>query len=212
MSYYYCEHCKDYKKKYHDCHKKSRKCYDKYDGYYEKCDKKYEEKPCVNVKVDCCNNQKDRLVRESAFRAVNNAPQNIAANTNTKVLFQTEQFDLAGEYNPNTSTFIPSKDGVYNIIAAASFDTQQVNRSALIGIRVNGTIVAAIDNDYFAPIAGFNFTNIVTATTILRLNAGDQVDVIARSSVAGFISVNNTDPNILNSTHFEAARFPSRSE
>ncbi|EJQ12748.1 hypothetical protein IE3_03157 [Bacillus cereus BAG3X2-1] len=42
MSYYYCDYCKGYKKKYHDCHKSS-KCYDKYDGYYEKCDKKHEE-------------------------------------------------------------------------------------------------------------------------------------------------------------------------
>ncbi|MFA2830804.1 hypothetical protein AB1I80_10785 [Bacillus paranthracis] len=208
MSYYYCEHCKDYKKKYHDCHKKSRKCYDKYDGYYEKT----EEKPCVNVKVDCCcDEKKNNRVRESAFRAVNNTPQDIAARTIEKVLFQTEQFDLAGEYNPNTSTFTPATDGVYLLIATASFVIEPVNRSAFIGIRVNGVMIAASDNDFYGET--FFNANAVSVNTILRLNAGDQVDVVVTSSVAGSIGLNNMNPNSSNlSTHFEAARFPSPAE
>ncbi|KAB7635267.1 C1q-like domain-containing protein [Bacillus sp. B3-WWTP-C-10-D-3] len=211
MSYYYCEHCKDYKKKYHDCDKKSKKCYDKYDGYYKKCDENHEEKPCVNVKIDCCcDDKKDNLVRESAFRAVNNTRQEIAANTFEKVLFQTEQFDLAGEYNPNTSTFSPSKDGVYIIIATLSISTELVNRSAAVGIRVNGVMITASDNDFFG--SSFPFSNGVSVNTILRLNAGDQVEVVVTSTIPGFISSNNTDPNFVVSTHFEAARFPSRSE
>ncbi|PGX95611.1 hypothetical protein COE15_20755 [Bacillus cereus] len=203
MGDHYNKYCKHYKNKYDD------HCKDKYDDYY---DDKYYKNECddhsIKINVNCCDHKKDenkKNVRASAFRAVNNAPQNIAANTRTKVLFQAEQFDLAGEYNPNTSTFTPSKNGVYNITATVTFDTQQVDRSAFVGIRVNGVIVAAGDNDFFGPLTGF--TNIVTATTILRLNAGDQVDVIALSSVAGTISVNN--PALLNYTHFEAARFPS---
>jgi hypothetical protein len=142
----------------------------------------------------------------SAFRAVNNAPQNIATNTFTKVLFQTEQFDLANKSNPNASTFIPSKGGVYNITATVTFATQPVNRSSFVGIRVNGVIITAGDNDFFGPLTGFS--NVVTATTILRLNAGDLVDVVAVSSVPDIILVN--DPTIVfNYTHFEAARFPS---
>ncbi|PGD59870.1 ABC transporter permease [Bacillus wiedmannii] len=203
MSYYYCNYCKDCKKKYHDCHKKSRKCYDKYDGYYEKCDKKYEEKPSVNVKVDCCcDDKKDKLVRASAFRAVSTVNQNVPTNTFLKVLFQNEQFDLANEYNPATSIFIPKTKGVYSVIGTITFDpdNQNINYRARVEIRVNGNTAIAIDNDFFGPI---NFANVVAVSSIIQLNSGDVVEVFAQSSVAGIIST------VENSTHFEAARFPS---
>ena len=73
--YYYCKHCKEYKKKQHNCCKNNSKC----------------------------NDNKDSLVRASAFRARNTVNQPVPANTFVKVLFQNEQFDLANEYNPATS-------------------------------------------------------------------------------------------------------------
>ncbi len=60
---------------------------------------------------DCCKNtckchdNKDNLVRASAFRARNTVNQNVPANTFVKVLFQNEQFDLANEYNPSNIYF-----------------------------------------------------------------------------------------------------------
>lgn len=200
--YYYCKYCKDYRKKQHDCHKKSSKCYDKYDGYYERCDKKQEEKPCVNVKVDCCCDDKDKLVRASAFRAINTVNQNVPANTFVKVLFQDEQFDLANEYNPVTSIFIPKTRGVYSVIGTIAFipNNLNVNYRARVEIRVNGNPAIAIDNDFFGPI---NFANVVAVSSILQLHAGDSVEIFAQSSVAGVIS------NVEDSTHFETARFPS---
>ncbi|MCQ6331320.1 complement C1q domain-containing protein, partial [Bacillus cereus] len=98
MSYYYCKYCKDYKKESHDCYRKS-----------SKCDRKY-------VKVKCCDDKKEELVRASAFRAVNTVNQPVLANTPVKVLFQNEQFDLANEYNPVTSIFTPKTRGVYNVL------------------------------------------------------------------------------------------------
>ena len=51
-----------------------------------------------------------RKYTESAFRALNlTMPQNVPANTFVKAVFPTEQFDLANEYNPITSTFRPKK-------------------------------------------------------------------------------------------------------
>ncbi|EJQ71495.1 hypothetical protein IIC_03302 [Bacillus cereus VD021] len=57
-----------------------------------------------------------------------------------------------------------------------------------------------IDNDFFGPI---NFANVVAVSSIIQLSAGDLVEIFAQSSVAGVIS------NVEDSTHFEAARFPS---
>ncbi len=51
------------------------------------------------------------LIRASAFRARNTVDQTVPANTFVKVLFQDEQFDLANEYNPATSIFIPKTRG-----------------------------------------------------------------------------------------------------
>ncbi|GLV65622.1 hypothetical protein Bmyc01_42910 [Bacillus mycoides] len=194
MSYYYCDYCKGYKKKYHDCHKSS-KC-------YEKCDKKHEEKPWVNVKGDCCDDKGDMLVRASAFRARNMLDQNVPANTFVKVLFQNEQFDLANEYNPAISIFIPKTRGVYSVIGKIAFapNNTNLNYRARVEIRVNGNPAIAIDNDFFGPI---NFTNAVAVSSIIQLNAGDLVEVFAQSSKAGVISAAE------DGAHFEAARFPS---
>ncbi|OTY03729.1 MULTISPECIES: ABC transporter permease [Bacillus cereus group] len=198
MSYSYYDHCKDNKKKYHDCHKSSKS--------YDKCDKKHDEKPWVNVKVNCCSDDYQyNLVRASAFRAVSTVNQNVPANTFVKVLFQNEQFDLANEYNPATSIFIPKTRGVYSVIGTIAFipNNLNVNYRARVEIRVNGNPAIAIDNDFFGPI---NFANVVAVSSIIQLNAGDVVEVFAQSSVAGVIST------VENSTHFEAARFPSPTE
>ncbi|KFM98935.1 ABC transporter permease [Bacillus clarus] len=203
MYYYYCKYCNSYKEKHHDCHKKSSKCYDEYDGYYEKCDKKHEEKPCVNVKVECCSDDKlYNLVRASAFRARNTMTQNVPVNTFVKVLFQNEQFDLANEYNPATSIFSPRTRGVYSVLGTIGFlpNNTNLNYRARVEIRVNGNFAIAIDNDFFGPI---NFGNVVNVSTILQLEAGDQVEIFAQSSIAGVI---DTSAGV---THFEAARFPS---
>ncbi|MFK9116244.1 hypothetical protein ACJEBK_05055 [Peribacillus frigoritolerans] len=79
---------------------------------------------CHKKHNDCqCDNKKHNLVRASAFRANKNTPQlyEAALTPSVKVLFQTEQFDLADEYNPHISTFIPTKDGIYEITAKVSF-------------------------------------------------------------------------------------------
>ncbi|MGX5568747.1 hypothetical protein ACWKT7_23870 [Bacillus toyonensis] len=186
--YYYCKYCNEYKKKSHDCYRKSSQC----DGKY--------------VKVNCCGNKKEELVRASAFRAVNTVNQPILANTSVKVLFQNEQFDLANEYNPVTSTFMPKTRGVYSVLGNITFSPNDINVNyrARVEIRVNGNTAIAIDNDYFG--TGVFFNNDVSVTSILQLEAGDVVEIFAESSIDGVIVQN---VNGLNTVHFEAARFPS---
>ncbi|MBT2669443.1 hypothetical protein J7E95_01390 [Streptomyces sp. ISL-14] len=79
---------------------------------------------CQKKHKDChCDYKKHNLVRASAFRANKNTPQlyKAAVTPSVKVLYQTEQFDLANEYNPHISTFIPTKNGIYEITAKVSF-------------------------------------------------------------------------------------------
>ncbi|WP_434092406.1 ABC transporter permease [Priestia megaterium] len=158
---------------------------------------------------DCCESEKDRCkkgnTRESAFRAINLINQTVPADTFVKVLYQSEQFDIANEYDPANSIFIPKTNGVYSIIATIAFSPNSTTSDyrAGIQIRVNGNSVAA-DNDFFG--ANAPFTNEVTVSTILELEAGDLVEIFAVSSVAGVIVQDGVNQN---STHFEAARFPS---
>jgi hypothetical protein len=143
-------------------------------------------------------------MRESAFRALNlTMPQNVSANTFVKAVFPTEQFDLANEYNPITSTFRPKKDGVYSIIATIGFspNDQMLDYRTRIEIRVKGTTAIAIDNDFFG--GNTPFVNAVSVSTIYNLEAGDRLEVFVQSSIAGTI-VTSED-----GSHFEAARFPS---
>ncbi|WP_393959469.1 hypothetical protein [Priestia megaterium] len=142
--------------------------------------------------------------RESAFRALNlTMPQNVPADTFVKAVFPTEQFDLANEYNPITSTFRPKKDGVYSLIATVGFspNDQMLDYRTRIEIRVNGTTAIAIDNDFFG--GNTPFVNAVSVSTIYNLEAGDRVEVFVQSSIPGTI-VTSED-----GSHFEAARFPS---
>jgi hypothetical protein len=191
-------------KKSHDCYcnhdsKKSHDCYCNHDS--EKSHDCY----CNHKKDDC----KKENTRESAFRAINLVNQTVPANTFVKVLYQFEEFDLANEYNPANSTFIPKKRGVYSVLGTISFSPNNINQAyrTRIEIRVNGNPAVAIDNDFFG--AGQNFANAVNVSTILELEAGDRVEIFAQNSTAGVIRAND---NGVVSTHFEAARFPSPAE
>ena len=130
-------------------------------------------------------------------------PQTVTPNTPIKVIFPTQQFDLAGEYNPKKSTFVPDKDGVYEVIAKIGFIPANLNLDyrIRIEIRVNGNPAVAIDNDFFG--GGVPFANAVAVSSILLLHEDDRVEVFAQSSIAGAISP------IEDGSRFEAARYPS---
>ena len=161
--------------------------------------------PIVNVNVtNTAGTPNSNLTEPSAFRAVNTSTEQIVpADTPVKVIFPTEQFDLANEYDPATSTFIPKTTGVYSISGEIGFfpDDPNLNYRTRIEIRVNGTQIIAIDNDFFG--GGLAFGNVVTVSTIYQLNEGDQVEVFAQSNISGTIIVSE------DGSRFEAARFPS---
>jgi hypothetical protein len=168
----------------------------------KKKDKK--EKKKEQVIIQMVKEPEEILVRTSAFRAVNNmVNQPVPANAFVKVIFPTVQLDLASEYNPATSTFIPAKPGVYLVLSKIGFIPSDPNVSyrTRVEIRVNGIPVTAFDNDFFG--AGVSLANGVQVSTILQLQANEHVEVFASSNVPGMIT------SLEDGSRFEAARFPS---
>jgi hypothetical protein len=158
----------------------------------------------LNVSANSCGVEDTlALVRPSAFRAINTADQPVNANTPVKVLYPHEQFDLAGEYHPTPSTFIPKTNGVYLVIGFIGFlpDNPNLDYRARVEIRVNGNPAVAIDNDFFG--GGSQFDNGVSVSTVVELQEGDLVEVFAQSNISGKIVATESG------SHFEAARFPS---
>ncbi|QKH05225.1 ABC transporter permease (plasmid) [Bacillus cereus] len=123
------------------------------------------------------------------------------------VLYQNEQFDLANEYNTTTSRFIPTKDGVYNIIGSVHFQPtiQNIPYQITVSISVNSVSIGPDKESHGAVnVVGITRDNIVETVDILRLNAGDIVEIVATPSLAGqFLAVNGT--------RFAASRIPSPS-
>lgn len=123
----------------------------------------------------------------------------MATNAASGVLFQNEQFDLANEYNPDTSTFSPRTAGVYSLNAAAEFQANaNVDFNLEVVFLVNQDVVGGNNETQ----AG-NLPAVVAITEILQLNAGDTVTVaMRRSTAAGTIQATTR-------TRFAAARVPS---
>lgn len=78
-------------------------------------------------------------VPQSAFRAENPEPL-LIDELGTKVLFPMPIFDINGEYNPGTSTFVPNQSGVYSIVASvlAVPNTTDIDQRFTLIITVDG--------------------------------------------------------------------------
>ncbi|HDW3058539.1 TPA: hypothetical protein RMI67_006500 [Bacillus cereus] len=146
----------------------------------------------INIDVACTDNKKTKDIRQSAFRATKLGNQIVIANRLIQVLYQNEQFDLANEYNITTSKFVPSKDGVYNLIGTVHFQPNETNITyeIIVTFSVNGVLAGA---DVETTTTVITNQSIVETVDILSLKAGDIVEVKAISTVAGqFISGGGT--------------------
>jgi Neuraminidase (sialidase) len=163
--------------------------------------------PTIQVNCGCPEKKKkkDKQDMASAFKARSSQDQPITANTLTKILYQVEEFDLKNEYNPATSTFTAQNGGVYLFNPSVNFvaDNPNINNEFALGLFVNGENREADNDFYIANIS--SLSNIVKDTVIIRLNAGDQIEVMAISSTNGRIIGPNAN------TSYSAARFPSPS-
>ncbi|RWR12562.1 C1q-like domain-containing protein [Siminovitchia fortis] len=134
----------------------------------------------------------------SAFRAVRTGPDPLAALTFTKVLYTTERLDINSEYDTATGNFIPQQSGIYSFNASIVFLPSVLGQTYFIElfIRVNGNVIASAF-DYFPGNEGYT-----DVSAIVQLQAGDTVDVITRSGVAGTINNFSTPDRV----RFEGVR------
>lgn len=167
-----------------------------------------------NCSVGDSDKEKEKS-RPSAFRAVNS----ISSVTDIQMVpagfpvfpvnYRDVIFDLNNEYNPDSSTFKPKKDGVYLIIASITFfpNDSNVNYRLVLNIRVNG-IPVITDDEFFGPNT-VGTGDQVSVSGILKLKADDEISVSLFSTTNGSIGTVD-DPNFPvtpRGTHFEAARF-----
>lgn len=134
----------------------------------------------------------------SAFRAVRTGPMPLTALTFTEVLYTTERLDVNNEYDTATGNFIPQNSGLYSFHASVEFFPTTTGQLYFIQLllRVNDNPVADAF-DYFPGNEGYT-----SVSAIVDLQAGDVVDVMARSGVAGTIN-NFSNPN---QVRFEGVR------
>ena len=140
---------------------------------------------------------------QSAFRAEKIFSQNVTENSDIPVSYEDQIFDLNDEYNPLTSTFIPKQDGVYFVFAMveAQLFGLDLSHIAILKIYVNNILTLSSKGVYSV---GLPSTPTLSVSGVLHLNAGDAVIVRYISiSSAGIIE------GFPDSSHFEAARFPS---
>jgi hypothetical protein len=117
------------------------------------------------------------IVQQVSFRAHQSTAQAIAATTVTKLLFQTENYDIGGKFAD--SAFTATEPGIYYFsvsVAATNADGQRM----FVGLNVNGTLVVRVV-DVSAGAAG---NGQAAGSTQLRLRAGDVVEATIWYSVA----------------------------
>lgn len=154
-----------------------------------------------------CHHDKDDLVRASAFKALATEDLNLTGTSLVKVAFPNAIYDLAGEYDAATSTFIPKKSGVYVITASANYikrpESQDNASNPFIFIRVNNG-AQDIQDEFRLNPRGRSRSEVTQVTDNLFLNAGDRVEVF-------FGTDENAPGTIFPSlgTYFTAARVPS---
>ena len=142
--------------------------------------------PVVHVNVnEYSDKKKHDKIKKSAFRALKNTPTQIpVVNTNVKVSFTDEQFDLNNEYNSNTSTFVAKTSGVYLFTGTLIFSPNNIIPSYQFGVQlaVDG-VVTDVDLDFTGFFA--QFEGVVDISEILWLNAGQTVEIYSFSSTPG---------------------------
>lgn len=144
------------------------------------------------------------IVRPSAFKAT--STQFVDSEKLAKVYFPTTLFDLAHEYNPKTSTFIPKKDGVYAVTASVNYVSVPPRTTTpsdtIIFITVNNK-QQDLEDDFIINPANSSMSQVSQINDILNLNAGDRVEVF-------FAPLTSTGTILGNvGTFFASARFPS---
>lgn len=118
---------------------------------------------------------------KSAVRATRTVAQDISQNVDTTIVWDTEDFDTLGEYNPGTGVFTAKHTGKYRVTATAS--TKQfawvAGTQFFLRLLVNGSVVAVGTRD-FKNASGSAQASSVLSTTV-NLTVGSTIAVTGRT-------------------------------
>jgi len=111
---------------------------------------------------------------QSRMRAYRNANQSVPDGTATTVIFNVENFDEQGEYNPLTGRFTAKEDGYYQVNARVEFDALGAYSGFMrIEIDVDGAVVA-----YGTLIAVTQINdNNIQVSDLIHLTAGQFIEI-----------------------------------
>ncbi len=125
----------------------------------------------------------------SIARATLSTPQTIAAaNTWTKVNFDTIDFDLNSDFNTTTNAFVVPTDGIYRITAMYTSDVALTNNNTF-GIRISITGGANLQEVNYKHM-NENSSVVRQVSTLANLSAGNTIEVQARVNVASGLTIN----------------------
>jgi hypothetical protein len=134
---------------------------------------------------------------QPAFSAYNTASQSVANNTNTKVLFQTEEFDTANCFDNATNyRFTPTVAGYYQINANVSWAGVTAN-VVLSQLYKNGSAFKAGNREQ----ASGQYTWQVISTLVYANGTTDYFEIYAFQNSGGSV---NIDYGPVNETYFQA--------
>jgi hypothetical protein len=111
-----------------------------------------------------------------AFSAYQSSTQTLSTNTNTKIQFQTEEFDTNSNFDNATNyRFTPTVAGYYQVSAAISLNAS--NAGINLTIYKNGSVFKRLQNTYNTT------TFCASGSTLISMNGStDYIEVYAQTS------------------------------
>ncbi|HZH27785.1 MAG TPA: hypothetical protein VEY95_11455 [Azospirillaceae bacterium] len=120
------------------------------------------------------------------------APQSLAPNTQETLKFNAAAIDIGSSFNAANNSFKPKQPGLYQITAsfAQLFTGEHSENLMGIGIRLNGTVVAAWQTHPRGDSGGDQMS--ATVTDLVQMNGtSDQVTVYGATNTGGSVSTSS---------------------
>ena len=110
---------------------------------------------------------------KSRFRARKSANQTVAGPTTDLIIFDVEEYDGLGEFNPSTYRFTCKRSGYYDIKACVKIEAPNGTGSTGIEIQKNGVLAA--HKHVNTSVA--NVVHSVDVSDNIKLTAGDYLEI-----------------------------------
>lgn len=126
-----------------------------------------------------------------AFSAYQGAAQSLSSSVSTKLLLDTEHYDISNNFNTSTNEFTVPIDGIYHFDANCTISTgTNTSGAILLELKSNGNTLAQTTTEIHAS-ADYN-TNIISKD--IKLVAGQIVNLAVFNSASTTLNIINTAP------------------